>query len=54
MRELPKQVYVWEEKERGGDAYLLADRILPEVDGIKVGVYTLKEIKTIKVTTTLE
>lgn len=52
-RGLPKTVYVWEEKD-GQEDYLLIDRIPPEGDGTKVGVYTLKETKTVKVTTTLE
>ncbi len=49
---LPKQLFVWEERE-GKDNWLMASKTPPEEHGVKVGIYTLKEIKTIKVETKL-
>ena len=54
---LPKKVYVWEEESSDGQKYLMISKNLqdgPEIDGEKIGIYELKEIKTMKVEISLE
>jgi hypothetical protein len=52
---LPKILYVTVEQERTEDEYIAADRTTDsKQDGDVVGIYELKETKTMRVTRTLD